>query len=129
MASRKLSDAKLHELAELAAAWGKLLAQEAFSGKPGLDVTLADMEEVATVAAQAIVGSAVSTMAEEQAQSLAPQQPCPTCGKLCQVHRKRRTVAVRGGTAELDEPVAHCSTCRRDFFPSTSLVAAGRAWV
>ncbi|MCH5378069.1 MAG: hypothetical protein JJ992_29275 [Planctomycetes bacterium] len=44
MASRKLSDAKLHEWAELAAAWGKLLAQQALPGKPGLDVTLADME-------------------------------------------------------------------------------------
>jgi hypothetical protein len=123
MASTKLSDAKLRELAELAAGWGKLLAREAFPHKPGMDVTLADMEEVAIVAARAIVGGAVSTMAEEQAQSLDAQQPCPSCGKLCEVHRKPRTVAVRGGTAELHEPVAHCSTCRRDFFPSASCVA------
>jgi hypothetical protein len=123
MASTELSDAKLRELRELAAGWGKLLAQEAFPDKPGLDVTLADMEEVAAVAAQAIVAGAVETMAEEQAQTLGPQQRCPTCGRLCDVRRESRAVAVRGGRAELDEPVAHCSTCRRDFFPSTSRVA------
>ena len=69
MASRKLSDAKLRELKELAAGWGKLLAQEAFPAQPGLDVTLADMEEIAAVATQAIVAGAVGTMAEEQAQA------------------------------------------------------------
>ena len=123
MASKKLSDAKLRELKELAAGWGKLLAQEAFPVQPGLDVTLADMEEIAAVATQAIVAGAVGTMADEQARTLGTQQPCPTCGKLCDVHRKSRTVAVRGGTVELAEPVARCSTCRRDFFPSASGVA------
>ena len=123
MSSTKLSDERLKELADLATGWGKLLAQEAFPDKPGLDVTLADMEEMAAVATQAIVRGAVGTMAEEQAQTLSPQQPCPTCGKLCDVHRKSRIVAVRGGTAELHEPVARCSTCRRDFFPSASCAA------
>ena len=120
MANRKLSDEKSKELGELAAGWGKLLAKEAFPGKPGMDVTLADMEEIAALAAQAIVAGAVRTMADEQAETMGSQQPCPTCGRLCDVHRKSRTVAVRGGTAELDEPVARCSTCRRDFFPSAS---------
>lgn len=120
MTNRKLSDAKLKELEELAAGWGKLLACEAFPDKPGLDVTLADMEEIAALATRAVIAGAVGTMADEQAQTLAQQQPCPTCGKLCDVHRKSRTVAVRGGTAELAEPVARCSTCRRDFFPSAS---------
>jgi hypothetical protein len=123
MARTKLSDEKLKELAELAAGWGKLFAQEAFPDKPGLDVSLADMEEIAALATQAIVREAVGTMAEEQAQTFAPQQPCPSCSKLCDVKRKSRTVAVRGGTAELHEPVAHCSTCRRDFFPSACGVA------
>ena len=123
MTSTKLSEKRLKELGELAAEWGKLLAREAFPRKPGLDVTLADMEEIAAVATQAIVREAVGTMAEEQAQTLDPQQPCPTCGKLCELRRKSRDVAVRGGTAELHEPVAHCSTCRRDFFPSAPRIA------
>lgn len=123
MASTKLSDEKLKELADLAAGWGKLFAREAFPDAPGLDVSLADMEEIAALATQAIVREAVGTMAEQQAQTLAPQLPCPSCGKLCDVKRKSRTVAVRGGTTELHEPVARCSTCRRDFFPSTSRIA------
>ena len=49
MASTKLSDEKLKELADLAAGWGKLFAREAFPDKPGLDVSLADMEEIAAL--------------------------------------------------------------------------------
>ena len=123
MTSTKLSEEKLRELTELAAGWGKLFAQEAFPDKPGLDVSLEDMEEIAALATQAIVREAIGAMAEAQAQGLAPQQPCPQCGKLCDVKRTSRTVAVRGGSAELQEPVARCSTCRRDFFPSASGVA------
>jgi len=123
MASTTLSDGKLKELEELAAGWGKLLALEAFPDGPGMDVTLADMEEIAARAAQAIVAGAVSTMAEEQAQSMGAQLPCPTCGRHCELSRRPRTVAVRGGSTELREPVAHCSTCRRDFFPSASHLA------
>ena len=123
MASMTLSDAKLKELGELAAGWGKLLALEAFPSKPGMEVTLADMEEIASLAAQAIVAGAIRTMTDEQAAIMGTEQPCPTCGKLCDLHRKSRKVAVRGGTTELDEPVAHCSTCRRDFFPSASGIA------
>lgn len=123
MSDSKLEDEKLKEIEQIALGWGKLLAQEAFPEGPGLNVSLADMEEVAALATKAIVRGAVGTMAEEQAQTLDPQQPCPTCGKLCDVRRKPRTVAVRGGSAELNEPVAHCSTCRRAFFPSAQRVA------
>lgn len=104
-------------MADLAAGWGKLLAQEDFPDKSGLDVTLADMEKIAAVATQAIVRGAVGTMAEEQAQTPAPQQPCPTCGKICDVHRNSHTVALRGGAAEQHQPVARRSTCCRDSFP------------
>lgn len=118
MASRKLSEAKLREIQEVAAGWGKLLASEAFAGGPGLDVTLADMEDVAAAATQALVRGAIEEMANRQAQELGDQAPCPTCETLCQLRRKKRAVTVRGGTASLDEPVGHCPRCRRDFFPS-----------
>lgn len=119
MSDRKLSEEKLKEIEETAVGWGKLLAREAFPDGPGLDVTLADMEEIVARAGKAVVRGAVGTMAEDQAQSLDQQPACPTCGKLCTVSRKSRTIAVRGGEAELAELVAHCSTCRRDFFPSS----------
>ena len=123
MSGKELSEEKRKEIEEIAAGWGRLLAREAFPDGPGLGVSLADMEEIAAVATQAVVRGAIGTMAEEQARSLDQQQACPGCGKLCEVSRKPRTVAVRGGSAELHEPVGHCSTCRRDFFPSAPSVA------
>jgi hypothetical protein len=62
MASTKLTERRLKELGELVAEWGKSSAREAFPHKPGLDVTLADMEEIAAVATHAIVREAVGTM-------------------------------------------------------------------
>ena len=67
MSKEKLSERKLKEIEEIAAGWGKLLAQEAFPNGPGLDVTLADMEDVAARAAKAVVGGAVETMTGQQA--------------------------------------------------------------
>lgn len=118
MSSETLSPAKLKELEEIARGWGKLLASESFPSGPGRQVTLADMEEIAARASKAMVGGAVEAMTDKQAEEFDAPQPCPTCGKLREVKRRPRVVAVRGGEAELHEPVAHCSTCRRDFFPS-----------
>jgi len=123
MTGTKLAGEKLKEIEATALGWGKLLAREAFPDGPGLDVTLTEMEEIVARASKAVVQGAVGVMTEDQAQSLAEQQPCPTCGKRCDVQRKSRIVAVRGGSAELNEPVARCSTCRRDFFPSAQRVA------
>jgi len=108
----------LKEIEEIAAGWGKLLAKEAFPTGPGLDVPLVEMEEVANRAAKAIVRGAVETMTCEQAKQFGDELPCPICGRMCAVKRKPRPMTVRGGEATLDEPVAHCPACRRDFFPS-----------
>ena len=115
----KNAESKQKEIEELARGWGELLAREVYPQGAGLDVSLADMEEMVACATKAIVAGAVEKMTADQAQRLEEQQSCPTCGKECRVHRKSRTISVRGGSAELDEPVAHCSKCRRDFFPST----------
>jgi len=129
MSSGKVSDRKLKEIEEIAAGWGKLLAQEAFPNGPGLDVTLVQMEEVAARACTAIVRGAIETMTGEQAKHFGEEEPCPTCGRLCPVMRKSRPMTVRGGKATLDEPVAHCPTCRRDFFPSATGAEVGRSRV
>jgi len=118
MAKKTLSEQKLKEIEEIAAGWGKLLARESFPGGPGLDVSLADMEDIVARAANAIVSGAVETMTADQADQLGDQAACPGCGKMCKLKRKTRSVAVRGGNVNLDEPVGHCPTCRRDFFPS-----------
>ena len=47
-----------------------------------------------------------------------PQATCPTCGALCDVTTKRRTVQGVDGPIALTEAVAACRQCRRSFFPS-----------
>ena len=46
------------------------------------------------------------------------QAPCPTCGTLCDVTTKCRTVKGVDGPITLTEAVADCRPCRRSFFPS-----------
>jgi hypothetical protein len=120
MATRELSGRKLEEIKEIARGWGKLLAREAYPDGPGLDVSLAEMEEIAATASRGMVEGAVETMTGDQAEQFGLEGPCPTCGKLCKLRRKRRPLVVRGAEAAVDEPVGHCSTCRRDFFPSAA---------
>ncbi len=43
---------------------------------------------------------------------------CPQCGQACSVAMSKRTVNSLDGPVEMIEPVAHCSACRRAFFPS-----------
>ncbi len=120
MAGQQRNERKRQEIEELARGWGKLLAREAFPEGVGLDVDLFSMEEIAVAAAKSLVRGAVETMTSDQAEGLGEEHPCPGCGKPCRLSRRSRVVQVRGGTADLDEPVAHCSTCRRDFFPSAA---------
>ena len=123
MASKELSERKVKEIEEIARGWGKLLAREAYPEGPGRDVSLADMEDVVARATGAIVRGAMETMTDDQAGDLGQEAACPSCGRICELKRKSRPLVVRGGQATLDEPVGHCPTCRRDFFPSASRAA------
>jgi hypothetical protein len=120
MSDEKGLERKQREIEELARGWGKLLAREAFPDGVGLDVDLFTMEELAVTAAKSLVRGAVETMTGDQTETLGTEHACPGCGKLCQLERRWRPIQVRGGPVELAEPAAHCSTCRRDFFPSAS---------
>ena len=42
---------------------------------------------------------------------------CPGCGARCETVRKKRSVTSIDGAVMIEEPVAHCPACRRDFFP------------
>jgi hypothetical protein len=111
---------KLKEIGELARGWGKILAGEAFPEGVGLDVDLFTMEEFAVTAAKSLVRGAIETMSERQADELPESAACPGCGRSCHLAHRSRELQVRGGAAKITEPVARCSACRRDFFPSTS---------
>jgi hypothetical protein len=115
MSQRKLSTEKLQEIRELAAGWGKIVARRASESGEPLD--LLDMEQLAAAAAAGLTEGTLGTLLEQQAQALAPQQPCPDCGRLCPVGHEDRPLAVKGGQLTLHEPACHCPDCRRDFFP------------
>ncbi len=119
----------LREVEELAQGWGRLLAESVFPNGVGLDVDLWTMEEVAATATRALVRGAVEAMTAAQADALGPDHPCPECGRRCRLDHRARSIQVRGGVADLEEPVAYCSTCRRDFFPSASGAEDRRARV
>jgi len=120
MASKEARERKLKEIQEVAEGWGKMIAREAFPGGPGLDVSLIEMEELAATASKAMVRGAIETLTGDQAKRMSEEAPCPICGRLCGLHSRARPIKVRGGEATLEEPVGHCPTCRRDFFPSAS---------
>lgn len=126
MASKDARKRKLEEIREIAAGWGKIIAKESFPEGPGEDVTLADMEELAMAASRALVRGAVEAMTDSQGERLGQEAPCPTCGRICSLKTAPRSVVVRGGEAELHEPVGHCPKCRRDFFPAAAAAESGR---
>lgn len=120
MAQQPLSEKKRREIEGLVQEWGKMLAREVCPKGPGLTMDLFEMEEIAATAAKALVKGTVETLTCDQAEELGEEHSCPQCGRRCRLESRSRPVQVRGGTVDLKEPVAHCSTCRRDFFPSAS---------
>jgi hypothetical protein len=125
MPRRQLTPEMLQEIRALAAGWGKIVARRAFGDQgPGLDVDFDTMEQIALAAAAGLTEGTLATTLEQQAHTLAQEQPCPACGTPCPVHHEPRTLASPGATLTHHEPVCHCPACRRDFFPPTPPVAA-----
>ena len=104
MASKEARERRLKEIQEIAAGWGKIIAQEAFPDGPGMDVSLADMEELAMAASRALVQGTVEAMTGSQRKQFGDETPCPTCGKTCSLKTVRRSMVVRGGDATLNNP-------------------------
>jgi hypothetical protein len=124
MGAPKLTPEDLASITQLAKGWGKIVCRHAFGDQgPGLDVDLAQMEQLAFAAAQGLLAGALEAATRRQADQLGDSQPCPQCGRACPLTGHQRTVEVRGGRFEHREPVGHCPTCRRDFFPPAAPAA------
>jgi hypothetical protein len=118
MAKRKSSPEQLTAVKELAKQWGIIIARNAHGNDgPTLDTDFDEMEQIAAAATAGLVEGTLEHLTQQQAQRLPDELPCPTCQKLCELKRQPRQVVARGATVTLQEPVAHCSVCRRDFFP------------
>ena len=118
MATHKLTPAQLAALEELAQQWGRIVANRAYGEDgPDLGVDFDQMEQVAAAVTRGLARGTLEQLTRRQAQRLPAEVSCPTCQKPCPVGTRPRQVVARGATITLQEPVAHCPACRRDFFP------------
>ena len=115
------------ELHNLAHGWGKIIARHAFGDDgPDLDMDFDTLEQAAVDAARALTQGTLEAALRQQREKLGETQPCPACGQACPVQTRARPLQVRGGTISSDEPICHCPSCRRDFFPAAAPVEAGQ---
>jgi hypothetical protein len=118
MAARKLSEPDLQRISALAKRWGKIIVRQQWGeAGPGLDVDLAQMEDVAMAAVRGLLAGTLETATQQQAAHLGATQPCPDCGRPCPLTSDERSIQTRGGPFAHREPKGHCPACRRDFFP------------
>jgi hypothetical protein len=112
------------ELHDLVYNWGKVVTRRAFGeAGPGLDLDFDTIESLAVDAARSLIRGTIEETLRCQFQLLGDDQPCPQCARCCPVEKSPRTLAVRGGTIDYEEPKCHCPACRRDFFPAASQLA------
>ncbi len=117
--SRTLSPTLAKQLADT-------FSKEAFGADgPELDCDIDEIEEVAVLAAKATFDAVIARALVLQNRKLPDKLPCPTCEEQCLVKFIERIVRGRIGPTTIQEPVCHCSTCDRDFFPSAGNIAAG----
>ena len=118
------------DLRDMAYGWGKVVSRRAYGDEgPGLDIDFDSIESLAIDMGQAVIKGAIEEALKTQWKLLGDHQPCPGCARTCPVTKAPRTIQVRGGAVQYDEPVCHCPACRRDFFPSPPEFAARRAQI
>lgn len=93
----------------------------------GENATFAGIESAARRMGQAVMRHLMADLALRQTELLDQPQPCPTCGKLCDVEVRQRPLTTADVQVELSETACHCSACRRDFFPSAGSLGAASA--
>ncbi len=128
MSSIKTSPEFLHELRELAVRWGKIAAERA-SNEVGANqrMDFSDMEQFAAVVAAGLTEGMIATFLNKKGKTLGNDEPCPKCGTRCGVNYHDRPLTLETGQViPLHEPICHCPTCHRDFFPPQDLSASGR---
>jgi hypothetical protein len=119
MSKFKFSPEFLRELQELAIQCGKTAGERAAqeSGSP-LQMDFRDIEQLAAVVAAGVSEGTATALLDKQTQTLTDQQPCPECGTSCPLNYQDRPLTLDSGQVILlHEPICHCPTCKRDFFP------------
>jgi hypothetical protein len=122
MSGKKFSEEEWQTLVVLAGRLGICLP--ALDGRPP---RFSELELAAHRLGRAIAQGTTSRLAAARAEQSAERELCPTCGSSCPIEQQERELITLDGPAELLEPVAHCSACRRDFFPSACRSGSGSA--
>ena len=95
---------------------------------------LDDLESEVFGLADRVSRRVAESLLQEQANNLSQKKMlCPCCqGELVPKPSQQRTLQLRRGEAQWEEPAWRCPSCRRDFFPSVGgdgLTAIGRLLV
>jgi cytochrome c-type biogenesis protein CcmH/NrfF len=127
MARFPFNEKQLTDFHDFASQWGKIVCRRAFGEDgPGLDVDLTTMETVAVAAVRGLLAGILEEATSQQARQLGSHCPCPDCQQSCIVTSEPRQLVIRNGTFLYNEPVCHCTRCRRDFFPFKAGAAVAR---
>lgn len=102
----------LKELAEIVTQ--EQVEEGLFLGTPHYSV----IELQAMKLGQELAQQAQERAMREVAANCDTEVACPTCQRMCPVQTKVREVTSITGEVEVAESVAHCTRCRRSFFPS-----------
>lgn len=84
------------------------------------------LEKAGRELGQAVSRATQERLSREVAAEAQATACCPACQHAAPITTKKRTVTGLDGPVELLEPVAYCSVCRRDFFPSACRVGIGQ---
>src|SRR5215469_12765461 len=105
---------------QLAEGWGKVVARRVHDEVgPELDLDADDIEQMAVTAARAVARGTIADLLERKAALLGPEQPCPTCQRLCDVRRQPRAIDFWGCAGAHPEPDSH-PTRRSSDLPTTA---------
>lgn len=101
----------LREAAEVSVALDR--AEGTIVGVPHYSVIEARAHELGRQLSREIQAQQMGAIAAQAARSA----KCPECVARCATLPKKRHVTSVDGPVAMEEPVAHCPRCRRDFFP------------
>jgi hypothetical protein len=88
---------------------------------PPWGTSFADLEELVVQLSDTLSSELLHLALQRQAEQPVPEplQHCPSCGRPTAARDPQpRCVQARSGTADWQEPAAHCEHCRKAFFPS-----------
>lgn len=119
----RLSESDLAKLLEICRQFGQQASVSAY-GEQGADLetTLVDIEHQTGPLIDAFLDGLLGHAIGGQAERLTGSQPCPQCGRECEVTRAEQSRVMETDRGQVAWPEAHatCPHCERAFFPSAS---------